>query len=157
MFYPCHVISLLLRLVLYMCYLMSCLWFFVYVFPSFFTFLHCLRACWVCFFPFVFVFPLPCPTPGDLLAGLSKFAKLARSVTRSKTLVSQFSSHPVSIKDSTRHVQSHLAHVSTTAFNRLCNLYNINKYHVCMSSSSLWHVDIIKGLEPNRKGAPKNL
>ncbi|KAF0762055.1 potassium voltage-gated channel protein eag-like isoform X3, partial [Aphis craccivora] len=46
----------------------------------------------------------------DLLAGLSKFAKLARSVTRSKTLVSQFSSHPVSIKDSTRHVQSHLAH-----------------------------------------------
>ncbi|XP_060838544.1 potassium voltage-gated channel protein eag isoform X2 [Rhopalosiphum padi] len=48
---------------------------------------------------------------GDLLAGLSKFAKLARSVTRSKTLVSQFSSHPVSIKDSTRHVQSHLAHM----------------------------------------------
>ncbi|VVC29369.1 RmlC-like jelly roll fold,PAS-associated, C-terminal,Potassium channel, voltage-dependent [Cinara cedri] len=48
---------------------------------------------------------------GDLLAGLSKFAKLARSVTRSKTLVSQFSSHPVSIKDSNRHVQSHLAHM----------------------------------------------
>ncbi|XP_050441193.1 potassium voltage-gated channel protein eag isoform X2 [Adelges cooleyi] len=47
----------------------------------------------------------------DSKGGLSKFAKLARSVTRSKTLVSQFSSHPVSIKDSTRHVQSHLAHM----------------------------------------------
>lgn len=71
-----------------------------------------------CFFVSVFRLflssvALPNNTPGDLLAGLSKFAKLARSVTRSKTLVSQFSSHPVSIKDSTRHVQSHLAHVST--------------------------------------------
>lgn len=77
-----------------------------------------------CVFPFVFVFPLPCPTPGDLLAGLSKFAKLARSVTRSKTLVSQFSSHPVSIKDSTRHVQSHLAHVSITKLNYLFDFYH---------------------------------
>jgi len=140
-----------------MCYLMSCLWFFCLRF-SFVHILFTLSTCMLSvFFPFVFVFPLPCPTPGDLLAGLSKFAKLARSVTRSKTLVSQFSSHPVSIKDSTRHVQSHLAHVSTTAFNRLCNLYYLNKYVCMLSSSSLSYVDVfsIQGLEPNRKGALK--
>ncbi|KAG8231284.1 hypothetical protein J437_LFUL010322 [Ladona fulva] len=43
-------------------------------------------------------------------AGLSKFAKLARSVTRSRSvLVSQFSSHLPNIKDTSR--QSHLAHI----------------------------------------------
>jgi len=93
--------------------------FFLRLYFFFFLLLTCMLSV---FFPFVFVFPLPCPTPGDLLAGLSKFAKLARSVTRSKTLVSQFSSHPVSIKDSTRHVQSHLAHVSTTGFYCLFNI-----------------------------------
>lgn len=39
--------------------------------------------------------------------GLSKFAKLARSVTRSR----QFSAHLPTLKDSTK--QSNLAHVST--------------------------------------------
>lgn len=47
-------------------------------------------------------------------AGLSKFAKLARSVTRSRSvLVSQFSSHLPNLKDTTK--QSNLAHVSTRA------------------------------------------
>jgi hypothetical protein len=47
-----------------------------------------------------------------VFAGLSKFAKLARSVTRSRSvLVSQFSSHLPNLKDTTK--QSHLAHVST--------------------------------------------
>ncbi|BET01413.1 PAC [Nesidiocoris tenuis] len=42
--------------------------------------------------------------------GLSKFAKLARSVTRSRSvLVSQFSSHLPNIKDTSK--QSHLAHM----------------------------------------------
>ncbi|KAF6212448.1 hypothetical protein GE061_012971 [Apolygus lucorum] len=42
--------------------------------------------------------------------GLSKFAKLARSVTRSRSvLVSQFSSHLPNLKDTTK--QSHLAHM----------------------------------------------
>lgn len=44
-------------------------------------------------------------------AGLSKFAKLARSVTRSRTvLASQFSSHIPAIKDTNK--QSNFAHVS---------------------------------------------
>jgi potassium voltage-gated channel Eag-related subfamily H protein len=48
----------------------------------------------------------------SVLLGLSKFAKLARSVTRSRSvLVSQFSSHMPNIKDTAK--QSHLAHVST--------------------------------------------
>lgn len=48
-----------------------------------------------------------------MLAGLSKFAKLARSVTRSRSvLVSQFSSHLPNLKDTTK--QSHLAHVRST-------------------------------------------
>jgi hypothetical protein len=51
------------------------------------------------------------PLPGDLLAGLSKFAKLARTVTRSRTmLASQFTSHPPNLKDTAK--QSNLAHVS---------------------------------------------
>ncbi|XP_071440643.1 potassium voltage-gated channel protein eag isoform X3 [Hetaerina americana] len=46
----------------------------------------------------------------DSKGGLSKFAKLARSVTRSRSvLVSQFSSHLPNIKDTSR--QSHLAHM----------------------------------------------
>nr|XP_014290792.1 potassium voltage-gated channel protein eag isoform X2 [Halyomorpha halys] len=46
----------------------------------------------------------------DAKGGLSKFAKLARSVTRSRSvLVSQFSSHLPNIKDSSK--QSHLAHM----------------------------------------------
>lgn len=46
-----------------------------------------------------------------LITGLSKFAKLARSVTRSRSvLVSQFSSHLPNLKDPAK--QSHLAHVS---------------------------------------------
>ncbi|XP_054262290.1 potassium voltage-gated channel protein eag isoform X2 [Macrosteles quadrilineatus] len=48
----------------------------------------------------------------DTKGGLSKFAKLARSVTRSRSvLVSQFSSH-LPIKDTAK--QSHLAHVRST-------------------------------------------
>ena len=48
----------------------------------------------------------------SILLGLSKFAKLARSVTRSRSvLVSQFSSHLPNLKDTAK--QSHLAHVST--------------------------------------------
>ncbi|KAK6642218.1 hypothetical protein RUM44_013941 [Polyplax serrata] len=47
----------------------------------------------------------------DSKGGLSKFAKLARSVTRSRSvLVSQFSSHLPNLKDTNK--QSHLAHVS---------------------------------------------
>ncbi|KAK9875802.1 hypothetical protein WA026_009590 [Henosepilachna vigintioctopunctata] len=47
----------------------------------------------------------------DTKGGLSKFAKLARSVTRSRSvLVSQFSSHLPNLKDTTK--QSHLAQVS---------------------------------------------
>uniref|UniRef100_A0ABD2X980 Potassium voltage-gated channel protein eag n=1 Tax=Trichogramma kaykai TaxID=54128 RepID=A0ABD2X980_9HYME len=50
----------------------------------------------------------------DVKGGLSKFAKLARSVTRSRSvLVSQFSSHLPALKDSTLPVatkQSHLGH-----------------------------------------------
>ncbi|XP_026683269.1 potassium voltage-gated channel protein eag-like [Diaphorina citri] len=50
------------------------------------------------------------PLPGDLLAGLSKFAKLARTVTRSRTmLASQFTSHPPNLKDTAK--QSNLAHI----------------------------------------------
>ncbi|XP_063236097.1 potassium voltage-gated channel protein eag [Bacillus rossius redtenbacheri] len=46
----------------------------------------------------------------DSKGGLSKFAKLARSVTRSRSvLVSQFSSHLPNIKDTAK--QSHLAHM----------------------------------------------
>ncbi|KDR16607.1 Potassium voltage-gated channel protein eag, partial [Zootermopsis nevadensis] len=46
----------------------------------------------------------------DNKGGLSKFAKLARSVTRSRSvLVSQFSSHLPNLKDTTK--QSHLAHM----------------------------------------------
>ncbi|XP_075232934.1 potassium voltage-gated channel protein eag-like isoform X2 [Lycorma delicatula] len=46
----------------------------------------------------------------DAKGGLSKFAKLARSVTRSRSvLVSQFSSHLPNLKDTTK--QSHLAHM----------------------------------------------
>nr|AGT78115.1 putative EAG [Periplaneta americana] len=46
----------------------------------------------------------------DSKGGLSKFAKLARSVTRSRSvLVSQFSSHLPNLKDTTK--QSHLAHM----------------------------------------------
>ncbi|KAK9738538.1 PAS domain [Popillia japonica] len=46
--------------------------------------------------------------PDDTRGGLSKFAKLARSVTRSRSvLVSQFSSHLPNLKDTTK--QSHLA------------------------------------------------
>ncbi|XP_060530912.1 potassium voltage-gated channel protein eag isoform X2 [Cylas formicarius] len=46
----------------------------------------------------------------DSKGGLSKFAKLARSVTRSRSvLVSQFSSHLPNLKDTTK--QSHLAQV----------------------------------------------
>lgn len=51
----------------------------------------------------------------DSKGGLSKFAKLARSVTRSRSvLVSQFSSHIPAVKDTlpTTTKQSHLAHVS---------------------------------------------
>ncbi|XP_039293603.1 potassium voltage-gated channel protein eag isoform X4 [Nilaparvata lugens] len=49
----------------------------------------------------------------DTKGGLSKFAKLARSVTRSRSvLVSQFSSHLPNLKDTTK--QSHLAHVRST-------------------------------------------
>jgi hypothetical protein len=44
----------------------------------------------------------------DCFKGLSKFAKLARSVTRSR----QFSSHLPTIKDTAK--QSNLAHVSLT-------------------------------------------
>uniref|UniRef100_A0ABD2X974 Potassium voltage-gated channel protein eag n=1 Tax=Trichogramma kaykai TaxID=54128 RepID=A0ABD2X974_9HYME len=51
----------------------------------------------------------------DVKGGLSKFAKLARSVTRSRSvLVSQFSSHLPALKDSTLPVatkQSHLGHM----------------------------------------------
>ncbi|XP_076669830.1 potassium voltage-gated channel protein ether a go-go isoform X2 [Andrena cerasifolii] len=51
----------------------------------------------------------------DTKGGLSKFAKLARSVTRSRSvLVSQFSSHLPALKDSvvpTTGKQSHLAHM----------------------------------------------
>nr|XP_034174938.1 potassium voltage-gated channel protein eag isoform X8 [Osmia lignaria] len=51
----------------------------------------------------------------DTKGGLSKFAKLARSVTRSRSvLVSQFSSHLPALKDSalpTTTKQSHLAHM----------------------------------------------
>nr|CAD7257776.1 unnamed protein product [Timema shepardi] len=47
----------------------------------------------------------------DNKGGLSKFAKLARSVTRSRSvLVSQFSSHLPNLKETTK--QSNLAHVS---------------------------------------------
>ncbi|XP_031786202.1 potassium voltage-gated channel protein eag isoform X6 [Nasonia vitripennis] len=53
----------------------------------------------------------------DTKGGLSKFAKLARSVTRSRSvLVSQFSSHLPALKDSAIPVttkQSHLGHVSS--------------------------------------------
>lgn len=50
-----------------------------------------------------------------LFSGLSKFAKLARSVTRSRSvLVSQFSSHLPNLKDTTK--QSHLAQVSKPAY-----------------------------------------
>ncbi|XP_015437403.1 PREDICTED: potassium voltage-gated channel protein eag isoform X2 [Dufourea novaeangliae] len=53
----------------------------------------------------------------DSKGGLSKFAKLARSVTRSRSvLVSQFSSHLPALKDSalpTTAKQSHLAHMLT--------------------------------------------
>lgn len=56
----------------------------------------------------------------DTKGGLSKFAKLARSVTRSRSvLVSQFSSHLPALKDSvvpTTGKQSHLAHVSSTGY-----------------------------------------
>ncbi|XP_047099194.1 potassium voltage-gated channel protein eag-like [Schistocerca piceifrons] len=46
----------------------------------------------------------------DSKGGLSKFAKLARSVTRSRSvLVSQFSSHLPNLKDTAK--QSHLAHM----------------------------------------------
>lgn len=46
----------------------------------------------------------------DTKGGLSKFAKLARSVTRSRSvLVSQFSSHLPNLKDTNK--QSHLAHM----------------------------------------------
>ncbi|XP_073982982.1 potassium voltage-gated channel protein ether a go-go isoform X2 [Rhodnius prolixus] len=46
----------------------------------------------------------------DTKGGLSKFAKLARSVTRSRSvLVSQFSSHLPNLKDTSK--QSHLAHM----------------------------------------------
>ncbi|GLV37371.1 ether a go-go [Carabus blaptoides fortunei] len=46
----------------------------------------------------------------DTKGGLSKFAKLARSVTRSRSvLVSQFSSHLPNLKDTAK--QSHLAHM----------------------------------------------
>lgn len=52
----------------------------------------------------------------DSKGGLSKFAKLARSVTRSRSvLVSQFSSHLPALKDTavpTTTKQSHLGHVS---------------------------------------------
>lgn len=52
----------------------------------------------------------------DNKGGLSKFAKLARSVTRSRSvLVSQFSSHLPALKDGvipTSIKPSHLAHVS---------------------------------------------
>lgn len=52
----------------------------------------------------------------DTKGGLSKFAKLARSVTRSRSvLVSQFSSHVPALKDAAVPVttkQSHLGHVS---------------------------------------------
>ena len=45
--------------------------------------------------------------------GLSKFAKLARSVTRSRSvLVSQFSSHIPAVKETSK--QSNLAHVSNS-------------------------------------------
>ncbi|XP_050451838.1 potassium voltage-gated channel protein eag isoform X4 [Cataglyphis hispanica] len=51
----------------------------------------------------------------DSKGGLSKFAKLARSVTRSRSvLVSQFSSHLPALKDSTAPIttkQSHLGHM----------------------------------------------
>ncbi|XP_070162176.1 ether a go-go isoform X4 [Polyergus mexicanus] len=51
----------------------------------------------------------------DTKGGLSKFAKLARSVTRSRSvLVSQFSSHLPALKDSTAPIttkQSHLGHM----------------------------------------------
>lgn len=46
-------------------------------------------------------------TAGDLLAGLSKFAKLARSVTRSRTAIV---SHAPVIKDPVKH--SNFGHVS---------------------------------------------
>ena len=48
--------------------------------------------------------------------GLSKFAKLARSVTRSRTvLVSQFSSHiPAVAKDTANKQSSNFAHVSNS-------------------------------------------
>lgn len=148
----CHIIIITIGI---MCYFMSCLWFFCLRFS--FVYIFILSTCMLSvFFPFVFVFPLPCPTPGDLLAGLSKFAKLARSVTRSKTLVSQFSSHPVSIKDSTRHVQSHLAHVSIMGFNLFCNLYYQNKY-AFMLSSSLSYVDVFFGGWNQTEKEPKNL
>ncbi|KAK3914134.1 Potassium voltage-gated channel protein eag [Frankliniella fusca] len=52
----------------------------------------------------------PIETDENKGAGLSKFAKLARSVTRSRSvLVSQFSSHLPNLKDTTK--QSNLAHM----------------------------------------------
>ena len=48
-------------------------------------------------------------TAGDLLAGLSKFAKLARSVTRSRSAIV---SHVPAIKDPIKH--SNFGHVSVT-------------------------------------------
>ncbi|XP_052129683.1 potassium voltage-gated channel protein eag isoform X2 [Frankliniella occidentalis] len=52
----------------------------------------------------------PIETDDNKGAGLSKFAKLARSVTRSRSvLVSQFSSHLPNLKDTTK--QSNLAHM----------------------------------------------
>ncbi|XP_030745440.1 potassium voltage-gated channel protein eag-like, partial [Sitophilus oryzae] len=56
----------------------------------------------------------------DSKGGLSKFAKLARSVTRSRSvLVSQFSSHLPNLKDTTK--QSHLAQVCYSTQSILTN------------------------------------
>jgi len=76
----------------------------------------------------------------DSKGGLSKFAKLARSVTRSRSvLVSQFSSHLPALKDTavpTTTKQSHLGHVSVM-FRSLIKIKNLRLfiflYHTFMS------------------------
>lgn len=55
-----------------------------------------------------------------LFKGLSKFAKLARSVTRSR----QFSSHLPTIKDSAK--QSNLAHVSLSTYRKATSFDGFN-------------------------------
>lgn len=71
-----------------------------------------------------------------VLAGLSKFAKLARSVTRSRSvLVSQFSSHLPNLKDAGK--QSHLAHVRST-LDLAPVSYTLFKYHTTACGMHLY-------------------